>query len=330
MDHTFTAAQVAEIIGAELKGSGEAKLDGISSIDRAGPRDLTFARDIKNARALAKTGAGAAIVTREALDAAGSPPCPMLVVADADAAVVKLLTVVAEALPKPDPGVHPSAVIDPDASVDPTASIGPGCSIGPGSSVGARTVLRANVVIEHGCSVGNDCILHPGVVIGADGFAYLPDPEPADPRQVHRKIPHVGGVEIGDFVEIGANTCIDRGKFAPTRVGPGTKIDNLVQIGHNCQIGACCILCAQIGLAGSVVMGDGAVLAGQVGVADNRNLGARCIVGAGSGVDRDIPAGEAWLGYPAMPGRDTYKLHVLQLRQLNARRSDPSGRWDKK
>lgn len=319
---SIKVADLAAIIGAELRGEPSAELSGVSGIDHAGANDLTFARDAKNAKRLERCRAGAAIVSRGVAADAESASCPVLIVDDADAAIITLLGFLSENLPKPTPGVHPKAHVDSSAEIDPTASIGPGCSIGPMARVGARSVLGANVVIEHHCQVGNDCILHPGVIVGTDGFAYLPDPAPSHPAKVHRKIPHIGNVEIADFVEIGANTCIDRGKFGPTRIGPGTKIDNLVQIGHNCQIGACCVLCAQVGLAGSVKLGDGVVLAGQVGIADNVTLGSRSTVGAGSGLDRDVPAGETWFGYPAAPGREVFKQQAL-LRRLLEKRAAP-------
>jgi len=222
----------------------------------------------------------------------------------------------------PRGGVHPTAVIAPSATVDPSAAVGPFVTVGPGTTVGARTALhagvtlgagvrvgedcelRAGVVVEDRCSLGARVRLHANVVIGADGFGYRPS---ADGRSLV-KIPHAGHVEVHDDVEVGANTTIDRGKFGPTIVGAGAKIDNLVQIGHNCRIGRSVIVCGAAALAGSVSVGDGAILGGGTGIADNLSIGAGARVGARSGVMDDIPAGETWAGYPARPIGDTMRI----------------------
>jgi len=177
------------------------------------------------------------------------------------------------------------------------------------------------VAIGQRCHIGRDCLLHAGVVIGADGFGFAAD----DSGRGIAKVPHIGNVTIGDHVEIGANTCIDRAKFGSTSIGDGTKIDNLVQIAHNCRIGKCCLICGQSGLSGSVTLGDGVILAGNVGVADNLTLGAGARVGGRSSVNNDIPPGETWLGTPAQPIREAgmnmavYRdlaRHIRELRKL--------------
>jgi UDP-3-O-[3-hydroxymyristoyl] glucosamine N-acyltransferase len=184
--------------------------------------------------------------------------------------------------------------------------------------VGERTVLHPNVVIYERSVVGNDCILHAGVIIGADGFGYHPRP---DGRGVI-KIPHIGNVVIHENVEIGANSCVDKGKFGSTVIGAGTKIDNLVQIGHNCQLGRSCILCGECGLSGSVKLGDGVVLGGRVGVADNVSIGSGARVGAYSGVSNDIPPGAVYLGVPAGPANEWKRIYGF-LRRLGKNRGKP-------
>jgi UDP-3-O-[3-hydroxymyristoyl] glucosamine N-acyltransferase len=253
--------------------------------------------------------------------------------------MIPMLEAFAPAPPAPAPGIHTSATIDPGARIDPAASIGPLCvvgeraiigpravlmnsvSIGAGVSIGEGTNLHPGVVVESRCSIGKSCIIHGCAVIGADGFGYRPT---GRGRSV-TKVPHVGDVRVGDHVEIGAGTCIDRAKFGSTTIGSGTKIDNLVQIAHNCRIGRDCIICGLCGLSGSVTLGDGVILAGQVGIADGITIGTGARVGARSGVNEDIPAGESWLGAPAMPMRDAARnyavmrdiaTHIRELRKF--------------
>ena len=163
--------------------------------------------------------------------------------------------------------------------------------IGDNCHIGANTTLAF-------CLVGNNVVVHPGVQIGQDGFGFVPG------KAGHKKVPQLGRVIIQDDVEIGANTAIDRGGSGDTVIGEGTKIDNLVQIGHNCTIGRHCVIAAECGLSGSIVLGDFVMLGGQVGIADHLTIGERAIVAAKSGVIGNIPAGQQWFGYPAMPGRD--------------------------
>jgi UDP-3-O-[3-hydroxymyristoyl] glucosamine N-acyltransferase len=209
-------------------------------------------------------------------------------------------------------------VVDPTAKVSPTARIGPFCVVGARTvvsdhatlvsrvtlgadvAIGPASTLFPGVVIYDRCSIGAHTILHANVTIGADGFGYRPDPQ----GRGLIKIPHIGTVEIGNGVEIGSSTCVDRGKFGATVIGDGAKIDNLVQIAHNCRIGRCVIICGQSGLAGSVTVGDGAMMSGGVGVTDGINIGAGAKIGAKSGVMCDVPAGETWTGLPAAPHRE--------------------------
>ncbi len=175
--------------------------------------------------------------------------------------------------------------------------------IGRGSTVGSDTYLHAGVVIEYGCKIGSRCILNGNVVIGTDGFGYCPS---TDMTRLE-KIPHIGSVEIGDDVELGANTCVDRGKFSATKIGNGTKIDNLVQIGHNCIIGENCVISATTAISGSVQIGNWVQMAGNVGITPHCIIGDGAKIGAKSGVMHDIPANEEWLGIPASPVKEVLR-----------------------
>jgi len=331
----WTSGSLAARLGAELRGAPDLPLDRIDAIEQADERSLTFIRDQANAVKWASGRAGAALISRPVAEGIGEwieLPADgrraLLIVDDADLALISLLEEAAWRPAEPQ-GVHPSACIDPTAVVGQGVKIGANAGVGPRSvigdasvvhggvvigadvRIGQRCVLHPGVVIQDRCSLGSDVILHPGVVIGADGFGYRPAPG----GKGLRKIPHIGTVEIQDQVEIGANTTIDRGKFGATVIGAGTKIDNLVQIGHNCRIGRSCIICGCCALAGSVTLGDGVTLAGGVGIADQRVIGPGATIGARSGVMHDVPAGETWLGYPARPARRTMRS-IAALEEL--------------
>ena len=323
---TMTTGSLAKVLSAELRGKAELPIRWLSTIKQAAPDELTFARDPAHARELAHTKAAAAIVSKAALSKAPSN-LTLLIVDDADLALITVLEMLASSQrpDTPQHGVHPTAVIDPTATLEQGVAIGAQCVIGPGVTIGQGTALvscvtvgrnarigkgchiRAGVVIEERCSIGDGCIIHPNVVIGADGFGYRPAPG----GQGLIKIPHIGAVHIGNGVEIGANSTIDRGKFGDTIIGDGTKIDNLVQIGHNCIVGRCCVLCGQSGLGGSVTLGDGAMLGGQAGVKDNISIGKGARLAGQSGTLRDVPDGESWMGYPALPGRQFMRQRSL-------------------
>lgn len=318
----ITTAQLRDLLDAELRGPETVEITWLNTISDAQANELTFARDTTHVRTLADSKAGAAIVSRAVAHEAPESMC-VLVVDDADRALITVLERFAAMEPADHAagdghgGVHPSAIVDDSSTLGPGVAIGPGCIVGPGVRLGEATVLvagvvlgrdvsigrgcvlRPGVVIEARCHVGEGCTIHAGTVIGADGFGYRPAPS----GQGLVKIPHIGGVRIGNDVEIGANCSIDRGKFGDTVIGDGTKLDNLVQVGHNTQIGRCCVLCGQVGLGGSVTLGDGVVMGGQAGARDNISLGSRARLGGKSGAARSIPAGEGWAGVPAVPAR---------------------------
>ncbi|MEN6445703.1 MAG: UDP-3-O-(3-hydroxymyristoyl)glucosamine N-acyltransferase [Candidatus Cloacimonas sp.] len=207
---------------------------------------------------------------------------------------------------KGDVAIGANVVIDQDCLIGNGVIIGEGCSLGKNVTLGDGTILYPNVRIYDDCIIGEKCILHSGVVIGADGFGFML----MEGRQ--QKIPQVGNVVIGNDVEIGANSCVDRATLGSTIIGNNTKIDNLVQIGHNCIIGEHSILCSQVGLAGSTVIGDYVYLAGQVGVADHTKIGNRAMVGAQSGVSGNIPDEGKYFGYPAMEANLTKRIMAAQ------------------
>jgi len=332
----ITSGSLAEEVGGELIGPGDVVVSGVESLDAATTSDVTFVRDDSFTHAWSISKGGCVVVSRgtRLADAAGThDPRPRIVVANADVAMIRVLGLFAAATAPHAPGVHANAVIDSSAVIDASAHVGPCCVVGARTHIGPGVVLVANVSIGADVHLGANCLLHPGVVvgdrcivgsacvlhanvsIGADGFGYVQNPRPTGPRDALLSIPHIGHVKIGDAVEIGANSCVDRGKFGATSIGDGTKIDNLVQVGHNCRIGRCCILCGHVGLSGSVTIGDGAVLGGKVGVSDGVTIGAGAKIGASSGVINDVPPGETWLGAPAMPAA-IQRRNMVVLRDI--------------
>ncbi|MGA1708555.1 MAG: UDP-3-O-(3-hydroxymyristoyl)glucosamine N-acyltransferase [Phycisphaerales bacterium] len=323
----LTAAALAEIVGGELEGAADVAIRGLESVDRAREGDLTFIADSDWASEWPKSAASAALVSRSVTLPDGGPSRAVIRVDDADAAMITILERFAPEPESPPIGVHPSAVVDPSAIIDPTAAIGPQCCVGAGCRVGARSilvagvrlyrdaiigedsVLHASVTVRERCVIGRRVTLHCGVAVGTDGFGYRPSPTGLI------KVPHLGNVVIGDDVEIGANTCIDRGKFGSTVIGAGTKIDNLCQIAHNCRIGRSCALSGLVGLAGSVTIGDGTLIGGGTGVADHLTIGRGVTIAAKSGVMNDIPDGETWAGYPAQE-RTQAMREAIAVRKL--------------
>jgi UDP-3-O-[3-hydroxymyristoyl] glucosamine N-acyltransferase len=329
----ITIAELAELVQGKVHGEADLLISAARPLHEAGPEDLTFVETERNGRFLADCSARAVVVPsalvprRAELRPAGQPPFTLIEVADPLTAFVAIVSRMHGLPDLPVHGIDPLAVVDPTAQVGPEPSIHPFAVIGAGTVIGARCRIHSGVVIGRNCRIGDDVILYPHVVLydstrlgrrvivhanavlGADGFGYRFH------GGRHVKVPQFGSVELGDDVEIGAATTIDRGTFQATRVGTGTKIDNLVMIGHNCRIGEHNLLVSHVGIAGSCTTGNYVVMAGQVGVADHVHIGDQAVIGARTAVFRDVPPGERMLGEPARPERETKRI-VLSLEQL--------------
>lgn len=317
----LTIAEVARIVGGEVeRGDPGRTVRGVAPLDEAGPDDLSFVAEARYHAYIHASHAAAVLLAR---DAAVELPEGMAAVRvdDTRRALAHVLDVLYPPAPAV-PGVHPTAVVADGVVVHPTASVGAYAVLGAGTRVGERARIHPHVVIGRECAIGADAVLHPhvtlydgvtvgarsvvhsGARLGADGFGFVPE------RDGLKKVPQVGGCRIGDDVEIGANTTIDRGSIGDTTVGRGTKIDNLVQIGHNCRIGNHVIIVSQVGISGSTKVGDGAVLGGQVGVQGHIEIGAGARIGAQSGVTASVPAGATVSGYPARPHREALRVQA--------------------
>jgi UDP-3-O-[3-hydroxymyristoyl] glucosamine N-acyltransferase len=330
----LTSGSLALLLGSTVQGPDDLPITGIDTMERAGPTHLTFIRSSRYANAWTTSKARVALVS-VGVEVPGHDAASraIILVKNADLALNTVLSFFSPPGTARPEGIHPTAVVDPAALVSPTASIGPQCVIeagavvedhavlvahvfiGAGARVGAGSTLHPRVCLYERCRVGRQCLVHAGAVIGADGFGFIADPS----GRGLLKVPHIGDVVLGDGVEIGANTCIDRGKFGTTSIGAGTKIDNLVQIGHNVVVGRSSILCGQVGIGGSTTIGDGVVLGGQVGVSDHLTVGSLARVGAGSGVLDDVPAKATYVGYPAIASRDQLR-HWASVR-MSAQKS---------
>jgi UDP-3-O-[3-hydroxymyristoyl] glucosamine N-acyltransferase len=318
----MTVSELAERVGGRLCGPGGGKIRGVNTLQDAGAEEVSFLTEDKHSALLADCQAGAVLVPR----AMETCRPVQIVVENIQKALIETLKLFAP--PRMVwKGVHPTAVVEPDAVLEEGVGIGPNtyighqvrigafteigpnCSIGERTQIGSRCRLDSNVVVYHDCRIGNFCILQSHCTIGATGFGYAF----VDGR--HQLIPHNGGVILEDGVEIGANSCVDRAKFGQTIVGAGTKIDNLVQVGHNVRIGRMCLLAGQVGLAGSAVLGDGVVLAGQVGVADHITIGEGGMVGGAATVVENVEPGRQVWGTPAQDISEE-KRSVVWYRRL--------------
>lgn len=327
--------EIARELEARLDGDGAIEIDRVVHPARAErPSDLALCLGGEAAAALAKTKARAVVVAngKTAIERSFQA---ILTVSDPRIALARL-TALFDPGPAHSEGVHPTAVIAPDAELGPGVSVGPFVVIGARTQIGAGTVILPHVTIGAGVRVGAHALLHPGVrigdrvrlgdraiihsnaAIGVDGFSFAPDmtsPTAFKPGLVLTRIHSLGTVEIGDDVEIGAGTTIDRATIETTRIGSGTKIDNQVHIGHNVTIGENCILCGKVGVSGSVKIGDRVRLAGGVGIADHVSIGDEAVVAAGSGVGSNVPAGSLVSGYPAQPHHKSIEQFTYLNRQ---------------
>lgn len=346
MARTFQLQEIAAALGAELQGDGTTVVSRLvhpSSCQQAD--DLVLAMDDALLPLLEGKNAVAAVISKKAVFE--TPPAQNLLRVGRARVALATLTSLFAAPPAYGVGIHPSAVIDPSATVAPDAVIGPGCVIGArarigagcilqsqvtveaDATLGAGTVLRAGVRIGAGCELGARVLIHFNSSIGSDGFSFV-TPErgsveaaksdgaiTATNNQGLLRIASLGPVVIGDDVEIGANTSIDRGTILPTRIGRGTKIDNQVQIGHNVQIGEDCMICGRVGIAGSTVIGDRVVLGGATGIADHVKIGEDAMLMAFSGVGSNVPAKQIYGGIPAMP-RERFMEQIFTINRLKS------------
>jgi UDP-3-O-[3-hydroxymyristoyl] glucosamine N-acyltransferase len=323
----LTLHELAQLTdGRVLRGNPQALFSGISSLDLATPDDICFLGNTKYLTQFQQSQAGACLVAPDVTD--GPETMALIEVENPTLAFSAVIAHFADAAHAFVPGVHPRAMVDPTATLDPTrvcihpgavimagAVIGDGTEIFPNAVIGAHVtigkdcLIYQNVSIRERCVIGDRVILQPGAVIGSDGYGYQFS------QGRHQKIPQVGIVEISNDVEIGANTTIDRARFGKTLIGEGTKIDNLVQIGHNVQIGKHCLVIALTGIAGSAKLGNYVTSAAQVGIAGHLEIGDKAVLAARTGVTGDLPGGQTYLGHPAQPMKQELK-NLAHLRRL--------------
>ncbi|MGF1579178.1 MAG: UDP-3-O-(3-hydroxymyristoyl)glucosamine N-acyltransferase [Gemmataceae bacterium] len=322
-------SELASLVQGKLVGDENQPIESAKPLGLAGPDDITFLQESAKANLLTQSGAGAAVVPLKHRTNGKA----IIQVADPLTAFVRIVRHFQGIKEPKKPVVDPRAAVDYSASLGADVGVGPFAVIGEGTVVGDRCQINANATIGANCVLGNDVIVHSGAVLydrtvvgnrsiihanavlGADGFGY---------RFIdgtHTKVPQLGNVVIGDDVEIGAGTTIDRGTFQSTEVGTGTKIDNLVQIAHNCRIGQHNLLVSQMGIAGSSTTGQYVIVAGQVGIKDHVTIGDGAIIGAQAGVTRDVPAGQRMLGAPAIAERDQKRI-ITSLEKLPKLRRD--------
>ena len=325
---SFSIEEINATLKGILVGTTTHTITSPEQLELANNNQITFIGNRKYIKHWETSKACAAIVNED-FDIEPGENRALIKVKNADIAMAQLLELFVEDGPVFEEEIHPTAVIHPTATIGAGCKIGAGCYIGKDVTIGNGTMLYPNVtifdhvsigsattiwsgtVVRERCVVGSYCIIHSNVSIGADGFGFRPSPD----GKGLLKIPHIGNVVIGNGVEIGSSTCIDRGKFSSTVVGDGCKIDNLVQIGHNSRMGRCCIMAGASGLAGSVTLGDGVMVGGGACISDHVTLGNGVMVGGGSGVMSDFGDGKKILGYPAAESKDMLKQWVV-LRKL--------------
>ena len=315
----FALGRLAQLLEATLDAHPERVVTGVASLTSAGPDDLSYVADRDHVASALVSRAGAFIAPH----GVQGLPAPTLACRDPRRGLATALNLFHPSA-EPVPGVDASARIAPDARIHPTASIGamavvesgatigahvrvgPLVYVGAGAAIGDGSILHPHAVIYGGCRLGRRVIVHAGAVIGADGFGFIPGPEgPA-------KIPQVGTVIVEDDVEIGANSTIDRATLGETVVGRGTKIDNLVHIGHNVEVGHRCLLAAQVGVAGSSRIGNDVLFGGQVGISDHVRIGDGAMLSGGTAVMRDVPAGQRFAGRWARPATLTHRIWIAE------------------
>ena len=322
----YTLQEINTVLCGIIIGNTSNSITAPEQLELASSSEISFIGNKKYEKYWENSKASIAIVNEDIAIEPGENRA-FIKVKNADLAMSQVLTMFAPSTPYFEVDIHPNATIDKTAVIGNGSKIGAGCYIGPKviigentiiypnatildeSTIGNNTVIWSGTVIRERCHIGNECIIHPNATIGADGFGFRPDPEKG-----LVKIPQIGNVVIGNNVEIGSNSCVDRGKFSSTILGNGCKIDNLVQIGHNSKLGQFCIMAGNSGLAGSVTLGNGVIIGGSASIKDHTTIGDGATVGAGSGVTCDIPAGKTMLGYPAVEARDALKQWAILKR----------------
>ena len=323
---SYTIEEINVVLHGEIVGDTSFKITAPEQLEAATDTEISFIGNKKYEKLWGTSKACVAVVNQDISIEPGENRA-FIKVKNADLAMSQVLELFAPAPPIFSVDIHPTAVIDKSATIGNGTRIGAGCYIGPNvqlgenvtiypnvtildeCSIGKNTTIWSGTVIRERCHVGAYCILHPNCTIGADGFGFRPCPEKG-----LVKIPQIGNVIIGNNVEIGANSSVDRGKFSSTVLGDGCKIDNLVQIGHNSKLGKFCIMAGNSGLAGSVTLGNGVIIGGSASIKDHLTIGDGAIVGAGSGVASDVEAGKVVLGYPAVDARDALKQWAILKR----------------
>lgn len=326
---SYSIQEINEILKGVIVGNTSHNITAPEQLEVAKTTEISFIGNKKYEKYWEASKACAAIVNEDISIEPGENRA-FIKVKNADLAMSQVLELFAPPTPLFEVNIHPTAVVDKSAVIGNGTRIGAGTYVGPNVVIGENTTLYPNVtildectigkntviwsgaVVRERCHIGNDCILHPNSTVGADGFGFRPCPE-----RGLVKIPQIGNVILGNGVEIGANSCVDRGKFSSTVLGDGCKIDNLVQIGHNSKLGRFCIMAGHSGLAGSVTLGNGVIIGGSASIKDHATIGDGATVGAGSGVTCDVPAGKVVLGYPAVDARDALKQWAILKRLVN-------------
>jgi UDP-3-O-[3-hydroxymyristoyl] glucosamine N-acyltransferase len=313
-------SDIAQLVSGRLIGDPDLVINGAAGLDEAGQSDISFVFNPKYVKHLSKSKAGVLLLSEEV----AACKATQIIVKNPHLAFAQVLTIIEKEIrPSFAPGIHPKAVvaadvkiakdvyigpgvvIEPEATIGETSHIGANSYIGHGSRIGKNTHIYPNVTIRENVKVGNNVIIHPGAVLGSDGFGFVPS------QAGHFKVPQIGSIEVCDDVEIGANVSIDRATTGKTKIGKGTKIDNLVQIAHNVKIGEHCFIVAQVGIAGSTVLGDFVTIAGQAGVSGHLKIGDGVTIAGQAAVIGDVPAREIVSGYPARPHREAMKVYAL-------------------
>lgn len=326
----ISLAEINEVLKGTIVGNSNLTLTAPEQIEAAKENEITFIGHKKYEKLWETSNASVAVVNEDISIEPGENKA-FIKVKNADLAMSQVLELFAPAPPIFHQEVHPTATIDASATIGKGTKIGANCYVGPNTVIGENVILYPNVtildestignntsiwpgsVVRERCHIGNHCIIHPNATIGADGFGFRPCPE-----RGLAKIPQIGNVVIGNYVEIGANSCVDRGKFSSTIIGDGCKIDNLVQIGHNSKMGKFCIMAGNSSLAGSVTLGNGVIVGGSASLKDHITVGDGAVIGAGSGVATDVPAKATMLGYPAVDARLALKQWAILKRMATS------------